>query len=108
MKNKGAHTLPEPTNKYALSGDTLRGYGAAMSPTIVIEKLISFTYRNDKWDMVVHSGEVLPNTTLWKLRIPLPSTLLAGELTAEVAAPQALEKPEEEERRKGGTRFWRR
>jgi hypothetical protein len=55
-----------------------------MTQLIYIEKLVTFTYRDGKFDVAIFSGELAPGMRCYKLRIPVPAELIGGEVMGEV------------------------
>lgn len=58
--------------------------GSAMTQPIYIEKLVTFSYRDGKFDVAIFSGELAPGMKCFRLRIPVPPELIGGEIVAEV------------------------
>jgi hypothetical protein len=52
--------------------------------THYIEKLVTFTYRDGKFDVAIFSGEFSPGVKCYRLRIPVPAELIGSEIIAEV------------------------
>jgi hypothetical protein len=51
-----------------------------MTQPIYIEKLVTFTYRDGKFDVAIFSGELAPGMKCYKLRIPVPAELVGQEV----------------------------
>jgi len=55
-----------------------------------VEKWITFHIdHNGKVEVSIFSGELLPGMKAWRLRAPVPETLIGGEVLAEVEWKQA-------------------